>query len=240
MAYIAEHAWPARSYDSTRLRLDEVAQAVGVSRRQLQRLLREVGDITFGEALQAASMRRAEHVLLSGNDPIRDIARRAGYRHSGHFAKVFRRHQKAAPARMRRKRLGPRRARRVGGLRGTALHEGRLSPTEIRAREQEARRALRWCREEAERARDEPTTHEFLGSSWAEIVLGFHISNLRRLRREVEVLDRGAWRERDAQGKARRAALAAEIDAAVAQLEQWHVGARERRDREWQRFRGER
>ncbi len=73
MAYIAEHAWPARSYDTTRLRLDEVAHAVGVSRRHLQRLLREVGDTTFGEALQAASMQRAEHVLLSGNEPVSEI-----------------------------------------------------------------------------------------------------------------------------------------------------------------------
>lgn len=212
--FIAQHCWPEPWWSPQPLRQTDVAEHLGISRRQLQRILREGGDTTFREVLREAVMERAEEALLrSPTTPVSIIARRAGYEHAGHFSKVFKQHRKASPARLRRKRLGPRRVRRVGGLRGTALHDGRLSPTEIRAREQfaatEVRRMRTWLDQSKSQAQP---GDDIFGYDFAEMMLEFRLAEVGRLRQSVEALDRRAWRERTGAGRKRRAGLLSQID----------------------------
>ena len=72
------------------VRLDDVAREIATSRRQLQRVLEEVGDTTFREHLARIRMAKAA-AMMSSPLPIHEIARRVGYRQPAQFAKAFRR-----------------------------------------------------------------------------------------------------------------------------------------------------
>lgn len=222
LTYIASHAWPGRP-DEDPVRVTDVAREVGVSARHLQRILREVGGTTFTEARQAASMARAEHALLEGTTPVAHIAAQAGYAHAGRFAQVFRRHRHAAPARLRRRRLGPRRARRIGGLRGTARFEGRLSPAQIRARENMVRAEVGYIRRWLENQRENPDEGAIFGAEFAVVMASLYEDSLRRLHGNLEALGRRAWREKGSAGRERRAELSAEIDALRAEIASWRA-----------------
>jgi len=214
--YIAEHCWSTPALPRaarTRLSVDEVANAIGISRRQLQRVFTE-GGTTFTDEMHKALIERAERILLAGTMPVRDIASQAGYRHAGHFAKIFKRHRGARPDRLRRRKLG-RHARRIGGLRGTALFEGRLSPRAVRLRELAAQHELtqietRLSREIADAAEPE-TDNLALGLPWAVVIASILESQAGRLLSDVEALDRRAWRERGSLGHGRRAQLQKDI-----------------------------
>ena len=203
--YIQEHCWPRSPRD--KLVIAEVASAVGTSPRHLQRIIRLEGGTTFTEVVQATSMQRAEQVLLDGLMPVSDIARLAGYRHAGRFAAVFKRHRRVHPDRLRRRRLG-RRARRIGGVRGSARFEGRLSPAAIRAREQTFARRVERLRGllSARQAESENENYSF-GFSWPAIYASIITRECDELRRGVELLGRRAWREQTDDGKQRREAL---------------------------------
>jgi AraC family transcriptional regulator of adaptative response / methylphosphotriester-DNA alkyltransferase methyltransferase len=88
------------------LTLDDVARAVSSSRRQVQRLFEEDGD-TFRAYLTRLRMQRAADMLADTAMPVRDIARRVGYRQSAQFAKAFRRFGSVTPLQWRGGRRGP-------------------------------------------------------------------------------------------------------------------------------------
>jgi AraC-like DNA-binding protein len=88
------------------LTLDDVARAVSSSRRQVQRLFEEDGD-TFRAYLTRLRMQRAADMLADTAMPVRDIARRVGYRQSAQFAKAFRRFGGVTPLQWRSGRRGP-------------------------------------------------------------------------------------------------------------------------------------
>lgn len=83
------------------LELDEVARRVATSRRQLQRAFSESGNTSFRTHLGEVRMRRARELLAEGGTPVRDVARRVGYRQPAQFAKAFRRRFGAPPSRFR-------------------------------------------------------------------------------------------------------------------------------------------
>lgn len=83
------------------LDLDDVARRVATSRRQLQRAFAESGSTSFRTYLGEVRMRRAKELLADGSLPVRDVARRVGYRQPAQFAKAFRRRFGAPPSRFR-------------------------------------------------------------------------------------------------------------------------------------------
>ena len=81
----------ARDY-ATDLHVDSVARTIGTSRRQLQRVLDQVGGVTFRKMLTEVRMRNARRLLLETADPVNLVARRVGYSQPAQFAKTFRRY----------------------------------------------------------------------------------------------------------------------------------------------------
>lgn len=84
------------------LALDEIAQRVASSRRQLQRAFAEVGHTTFRRHLAETRMRHAAELLSDRSLTVREIAGRVGYRQPAQFAKAFRRYMGTAPSAYRR------------------------------------------------------------------------------------------------------------------------------------------
>ena len=85
------HSYIARSYTDPDLDLRDVAEAVGTSTRQLQRVFREEGGEDFRSYLLRIRMKRAT-VLLSRERnplPIRVTARRVGYRQASGLRQAF-------------------------------------------------------------------------------------------------------------------------------------------------------
>ena len=83
------------------LSLDDLARRVASSRRQLQRAFAEIGQTSFRDYLTRVRMRRAAEMLQAGHLPVREVARRVGYRQPAQFAKAFRRHAGTAPSEYR-------------------------------------------------------------------------------------------------------------------------------------------
>ena len=83
------------------LDLDDVARRVATSRRQLQRAFAESGSTSFRTCLGEVRMARARELLAEGTLPVRDVARRVGYRQPAQFAKAFRRRFGAPPSSFR-------------------------------------------------------------------------------------------------------------------------------------------
>ncbi len=93
----------AERFPDRNLTLTEVAAVVGTSPRQLQRIFREVEDMTFQEALATVRMERAL-VLLDAEEQAsaRTVAGLVGYNDGGNFATAFRRYWGGPPSAMRR------------------------------------------------------------------------------------------------------------------------------------------
>lgn len=83
-------------YGDPELTLGAIANEVGVSPRQLQRLFRNFASTTFREHLEIVRMQRADALLRQGASS-RRTAQHVGYRQSAAFAKAFRRHFGLAP-----------------------------------------------------------------------------------------------------------------------------------------------
>lgn len=90
----------AREY-ARPLDLDDVARRVATSRRQLQRAFAESGETSFRSYLAEVRMARARELLDDSAVPVREVARRVGYRQPAQFAKAFRRHFGAPPSSVR-------------------------------------------------------------------------------------------------------------------------------------------
>ena len=80
------------------LSLDQIAQRIASSRRQLQRAYAEIGRTTFRRHLTAVRMNRAAEMLATGPLTVREVAHRVGYRQPAQFAKAFRRQHGVAPS----------------------------------------------------------------------------------------------------------------------------------------------
>src|SRR3712207_563155 len=92
-----------RDYDSV-LTLDTVARTLATSRRQLQRVLAEVGGTTLRDLVREERMRRAREALQNGGGSVRDVARSVGYEQAADFTKTFRRCHGVAPTEFRAQR----------------------------------------------------------------------------------------------------------------------------------------
>jgi len=84
-----------------KIALDDVADRVATSRRQLQRAFAEAGETSFRTYLQRVRMERAAELLRAGGAPVNRIANAVGYRQPAQFAKAFRRHHGSPPSSFR-------------------------------------------------------------------------------------------------------------------------------------------
>jgi transcriptional regulator GlxA family with amidase domain len=96
------------------LTVTEVAGALAVSVRQLQRVYAEVASISFSERLAAARLAAAAELLAEQSIGVAEIARIVGYRHRGAFAAAFLRHYGLGPAGFRRAARAARASRQLG------------------------------------------------------------------------------------------------------------------------------
>ena len=71
--------------------LDELAERVNASSRQLRRAFSEVGGTTFSSYLREVRMSRAADLLRETDAPIQEIAAAVGYGEPSQFTKAFRR-----------------------------------------------------------------------------------------------------------------------------------------------------
>lgn len=81
-----------------RLTLDAVAKALASSPRQIQRAYVQFGDGSYHDDLTARRMAAAADLLSRPSIPVRDVARRVGYRQAPHFARAFRRRYGVSPS----------------------------------------------------------------------------------------------------------------------------------------------
>jgi AraC family transcriptional regulator of adaptative response / methylphosphotriester-DNA alkyltransferase methyltransferase len=79
----------------------EVAARIAASPRQVRRAFVEVGGTTFGAHLHDFRMARAAELLSFTDLPMRQVARRVGYRQPSQFTKAFKRAFGVTPSRYR-------------------------------------------------------------------------------------------------------------------------------------------
>ena len=92
------------------LALDDIARRIATSRRQLQRCFNEYGEASYRECLARIRMQRAAELLAATNVPVREVARRVGYRQPAQFAKAFARRHGRSPSQFRAQRRDVRKA----------------------------------------------------------------------------------------------------------------------------------
>ena len=95
-------------HDEHDLAVDDVAYDIATSRRQLQRVMLEMGGASFTEALRRVRLAHAAQLLVRTSMPVSEVCARVGYKQPAQFAKTFRAHFGAAPASYRRERAGVR------------------------------------------------------------------------------------------------------------------------------------
>lgn len=94
----------ALAADFRDLRIDRVAESLGISRRTLQRAIGRQGFTYFG-LLNRYRMDKAEEWLNRSETPITEIALELGYTDSSNFARAFRRHSGLSPSEYREQGL---------------------------------------------------------------------------------------------------------------------------------------
>lgn len=77
--------------------LEAVAREIATSRRQLQRVLRDVGGLSFREYVVQRRLEVAAGRLAHGA-AVSVVAAAAGYRHVSHFSRAFKRHFGVPPS----------------------------------------------------------------------------------------------------------------------------------------------
>jgi transcriptional regulator GlxA family with amidase domain len=82
--------------------IDTVAQRIGTSRRQLQRVFAELSDGSFRTTLSAVRMSRARRLLADSDMPIAEIGRTVGYAMPAQFSKAFRHRHAVSPREYRK------------------------------------------------------------------------------------------------------------------------------------------
>ena len=82
------------------LKIDELAEIAGISKRSLQRNLTE-NCTSFSQIMQEARFETACMHLDNLNMKIKDVAAALGYANSTHFSRYFRRHSGISPRQYR-------------------------------------------------------------------------------------------------------------------------------------------
>lgn len=82
--------------------VDEVAEAVGISTRQLQRLFAQVNEQSFRDELEQLRLAQVCHELLTGDKPIEDIAIECGFVTPNYLYPVFKKRYGVTPAEYRK------------------------------------------------------------------------------------------------------------------------------------------
>jgi len=79
----------------------EVARQVASSPRQLRRAFAEVGGTSFRSYVNEVRMKRAAELVASTDMPVKEVARRVGYRQPSQFTKAFKRSFTTTPSQLR-------------------------------------------------------------------------------------------------------------------------------------------
>src|SRR6202035_4164663 len=99
--YLLARVVIARHYRRA-LTLEEVAQALASSPRQITRAYAQFGEVTFREELLTRRLNVAAQLLIEQPAiPVREVARLVGFRQAPHFAKAFRGRYGLTPAAFR-------------------------------------------------------------------------------------------------------------------------------------------
>lgn len=85
-------------------KIDWVASKLGMTRRTMQRRLKEHGT-TFSKMLDHIQFRRAEFLLRTTSAPIIEIAFDLGYHDPGHFSRAFRKWSGTSPTKFRQQSI---------------------------------------------------------------------------------------------------------------------------------------
>jgi LacI family transcriptional regulator len=94
-----------REHAVHRIRIDEIASRVGVSRSVLQRRFRASLGRTLNEELIQQRLKVAQQLLLESSLSLTEIAERSGFEHAEYMANVFRARLNRSPAGMRRRSI---------------------------------------------------------------------------------------------------------------------------------------
>jgi LacI family transcriptional regulator len=86
-----------------RIRLDDIAEVVGVSRSVLQRRFQSVLGRTINQELIHQRLKVAQSLLLETKLSLPEIAERAGFQHQEYMGAIFKAHLKRTPASFRLK-----------------------------------------------------------------------------------------------------------------------------------------
>lgn len=85
----------------TKLRIKQIADHVGISRRQLERLFHEKTGVSPGTALDRLRMTKAMFLVERTSRPLIEIALDVGFENSSHFGRKFRKSFGTTPMRVR-------------------------------------------------------------------------------------------------------------------------------------------
>jgi len=88
------------------IRIDALAQQVGMSRSVLQRRFRSLLHRSLHEEILHTRLRRARELLVRSDLSTAEIAERSGFKHQEYLGAVFRAHMGTTPARFRRESRG--------------------------------------------------------------------------------------------------------------------------------------
>lgn len=88
----------------TKLRIEQIAHHVGISRRQLERLFHEKSGISPGTALDRIRMTKAMFLVERTSRPLIEIALDVGFENSSHFGRKFKKSFGATPMHVREAR----------------------------------------------------------------------------------------------------------------------------------------
>src|SRR5690606_28549453 len=85
------------------LSLDELSQALGISKKRISGIFRKQLGISVAQFLRDERMRRAQRLLVQTSLDIRTIAQTLGYSSSANFSNAFRDHAGMSPSAFRDK-----------------------------------------------------------------------------------------------------------------------------------------
>jgi transcriptional regulator GlxA family with amidase domain len=83
------------------LSVTELAEAIGVSRRQLERLFLKKANSSPGAIYRRVRLERARHLVLQTKAPLIEIAIEVGFENASHFARLFRKAYGHSPTTLR-------------------------------------------------------------------------------------------------------------------------------------------
>jgi LacI family transcriptional regulator len=85
------------------LRVAEILSAVPASRRTLERRFRDVLGRSVHDEIRRAHLERAKRLLVEGQDPLKAVASRSGFRDPQQFSRVFRASEGLTPKEFRQR-----------------------------------------------------------------------------------------------------------------------------------------